>query len=309
MTSERTLSRLSRILALIPYVLGTGGAGVVEVMERFGYTEEELARDLETVFVCGLPGYGPGDLMEAFIDGDEVVIDAADYFARAPRLTASEAVSLLAAGMAISASGQGSKALDTAVDKLARAVVPDAESMLSVDVSGASHMLTELREAAVNRNVVHITYRSLSREEETKREVEPWAVFATMGNWYLQAHCRLVDAERTFRVDRIREIEVLDETFIRPEDVPEAGVGYTPSDEDIICEISLGPDAGWVPDYYPVEILGSTKNRTRVRFRSSDTEIPARLLLRLGAHARLLKGDDVARRAREIGQSLLKRYG
>lgn len=87
MSSTRTVSRLSRILALIPYVLGQDSADVEEILERFGYTKDQLTRDLNTVFVCGLPGYGPGDLMEAYIDEDEVVIDAADYFSNAPRLT------------------------------------------------------------------------------------------------------------------------------------------------------------------------------------------------------------------------------
>ena len=60
MTSERTISRLSRILALIPYVLGEGSVDVDEIVDRFGYSKEQLTRDLNTVFVCGLPGYGPG---------------------------------------------------------------------------------------------------------------------------------------------------------------------------------------------------------------------------------------------------------
>ena len=80
MTSHRTVSRISRILALIPYVLEHSTVDVDEVMDRFGYTRDQLTKDLNTIFVCGLPGYGPGDLMEAYMDEDEVVIDAADYY-------------------------------------------------------------------------------------------------------------------------------------------------------------------------------------------------------------------------------------
>jgi proteasome accessory factor C len=308
MTSERTVSRLSRILALIPYVLADEATGVHEIVERFGYTEEQLANDLNTVFVCGLPGYGPGDLMEAYIDEDEVVIDAAEYFARAPRLTPTEAISLLAAGMAISGSGQGSPELDSAVRKLTKVVVPDADKALSVDVSGESEMVGRLREAASNQKLVHIVYRSLSKETETSRDIEPWAVFTTMGNWYVQGRCRLVDAERTFRVDRIRDLQVRDETFTRPDNLSEPGVGYTPSDEDIVCDISLSNRARWVLDYYPVEVLRETTNRCHIRFHSPDAEIPARLLLRLGGEAKLLRGEEVASRARELGNTLLTKH-
>ena len=308
MTSPRTISRLSRILALIPYVLSREGAEVSEILERFGYTETQLAKDLDTVFVCGLPGYGPGDLMEAYIDENEVVIDAADYFARAPRLSSVEAISLLAAGMAIVTSGQAPKALESAVAKLQKAIVPESPEALDIDVSGESALLGVLRQAATDRKVVRIRYRSLSREEETVRQVETWNVFATLGNWYAQGHCRLADGERVFRVDRIRDCEVLNETFDRPVSVPEPGVGYTPSDDDVVCEIWLGPRASWVPDYYPVEIIKQDGQGTHVKFSSPDVELPARLLLRLGESGRLISGEEVARRASEIGNAVLARY-
>jgi proteasome accessory factor C len=308
MTSPRTVSRLSRILALIPYVLARDGVEVSEIIERFGYSEAQLTKDLDTVFVCGLPGYGPGDLMEAYIDGDEVIIDAADYFARAPRLTSTEALSLLAAGMAIVGSGQASPELEAAVEKLTNVVLPDAGSAISVDVSGESETLGKLKSAAVDRSVVRITYRSLSREMDTVRDIEPWAVFTTLGNWYLRGFCRMVEAERVFRVDRIRESEVMNEHFERPEGLPEPGVSYSPSDDDVVARIALSPRANWVLDYYPVEIVKEKDGVTQILFSSPDAEIPARLLLRLGGAAKLLEGDEVRSRVRSIGEQLRQRY-
>lgn len=308
MTSDRTASRLARILALIPYVLAKDGAKVSDIVERFGYTEAELTRDLNTVFFCGLPGYTPGDLMEAYIDGDEVVIDAADYFARAPRLTSMEALGLIAAGMAILGSGQGSPELEKAVNKLTKSLLPDAGAAIDVDVSGDSKNLAALKSAATERRVVRITYRSLTHEEETVRDIEPWALVTTLGNWYVQGHCRMVDAERVFRVDRIRQMQVLDEEFERPSSLTEPGIGYTPSDDDIRARIRLSPGARWVLDYYPVDVLKETKTGTDIRFTSPDAEIPARLLLRLGPEARLVEGEEVRARLVAIAESLLTRY-
>jgi len=307
-TSDRTASRLARILALIPYVLAKDGAKVSDIVERFGYTEAELTRDLNTVFFCGLPGYTPGDLMEAYIDGDEVVIDAADYFARAPRLTSMEALGLIAAGMAILGSGQGSPELEKAVNKLTKSLLPDAGAAIDVDVSGDSKNLAALKSAATERRVVRITYRSLTHEEETVRDIEPWALVTTLGNWYVQGHCRMVDAERVFRVDRIRQMQVLDEEFERPSSLTEPGIGYTPSDDDIRARIRLSPGARWVLDYYPVDVLKETKTGTEIRFTSPDAEIPARLLLRLGPDARLVEGEEVRARLVAIAETLLTRY-
>jgi predicted DNA-binding transcriptional regulator YafY len=308
MTSERTVSRLSRILALIPYVLDKQAVDVDEVIDRFGYTKEQLTRDLNTIFVCGLPGYGPGDLMEAYLDEDEVIIDAADFFAKAPRLTPIEALGLLASGMTVIGSGEGSPALEAAVRKLSKVVMPDAETSLTVDVLDQTRNVGVLRDAATEVRVVRMIYRSVGKEETTEREVEPWSVFATLGRWYVLGHCRLVDGQRTFRVDRIKELEVLDETFERPSTVPAPGVGYLPSEGDVTCVIELKPAARWVLEYYPVEVVRETAKATRIRFHSPDAEVPARLLLRLGTDARLIKGPEVAERAREIGRSLLAKY-
>lgn len=308
MTSLRTVSRLSRILALIPYVLEKESADVSEILGRFDYSEEQLTRDLNTVFVCGLPGYGPGDLMEAYIDEDEVIIDAADYFTRAPRLTSTETLGLLAAGMTVIGMGEGTPALESAVRKLTKAVMPEASSALVVDVVDESENVGILRSAAAERKVVQITYRSVGKEETTNREVEPWTVFTTLGRWYVMGHCRLVDGERTFRVDRIRDLEVTDETFERPQRVPEPGVGYTASEDDVVCTIDLYAKALWVLEYYPVEVLRQSGRSTRIRFSAPDAEVPARLLLRLGQDARLVKGAEVAERVEDLGGRLLAVY-
>ena len=308
MTSSRTVSRLSRILALIPYVLDRQVADVAEIMERFGYTQDQLTRDLNTIFVCGLPGYGPGDLMEAYMDEDEVIIDAADFFAKAPRLTPSEALGLLAAGMTVLGSGEGSPALESAVAKLSKVVMPDADTSLAVDVLDQSQHVGTLRDAAADHRVVRIVYRSVGKEETTERDIEPWSVVTTLGRWYVVGYCRLVAGQRTFRVDRIKELQVLDETFDRPESVPEPGVGYSPSGDDISCVIDLEPAARWVLEYYPVEVVGESGETTRIRFHSPDAEVPARLMLRLGEAGRLVEGPEVAGRIGEIGRSLLSRY-
>jgi proteasome accessory factor C len=306
--TSRTVSRLSRILALIPYVLANPGVDVDEIMERFGYSLDELTRDLNAVFVCGLPGYGPGELMEAYIDEDEVIIDSADYFSRAPRLTSTEALGLLASALAVAGSGDGTPALDSAIKKLTKVLTPDADEALAIDLTAVSNEVASLRQAASEHLATRITYRSLSREETTERVIEPWLVFTTLGNWYVMGHCRMVDDSRTFRIDRVKEVLVLDEVFDPPDPLPAPGVGYTPSDGDISAVIQLSPAARWVLEYYPVEVIKETDKATTIRFSSPDAELPARLLLRLGGTARLEKGAEVAALVSEMGSELLEKY-
>lgn len=304
MSANRTADRLSRILALIPYVLERDGATVEEILDRFGYTADQLSKDLNTVFVCGLPGYGPGDLMEAYVIDDEVVIDAADYFKRAPRLTPTEALGLLAAGLTLIGAGQGTPELESAVSKLMASVLPEEDPALTVDVLDPTEHVRDLQEAAASGRVIRIVYRSVGREQETTREIEPWTVFHTMGRWYVTGHCRMVDAERTFRVDRIRSLAATGESFDPPAERPVPGVGYSPSDGDVSAVIDLGPRARWVLEYYPVDVLADDGTTARIRFWAPDPEVAARLLLRLGDTAHWVEGVEVADRLRALGEEM-----
>jgi proteasome accessory factor C len=306
--SQRTASRLTRILTMLPWVIANPGATVEEVSERFGYSDaQDLAKDLDMVFVCGLPGYGPGDLMIAYIEDNEVVVDMADYFGEAPRLTPTETLSMLAAGMAVIATGQASPALESAVDKLARSVAPDREG-LAVDIAAEPELVGPLRAAAAGSQVVEFTYTSLSRGETTRRAVEPWTVFTSLGNWYLTAYCRHARDERIFRLDRVRDLVVIDETFTPPAKTPEPEVRYTPSDDDVRCRIRLGLGARWVLDYYPVDIVEEREDWVTIEFAAADPSVAARLLLRLGDRATLLGGDEVRDALTSLGNRILARY-
>ncbi len=307
MTSPRTAERLTRILAMLPWVIAHPGATVDEVCERFGYSRSELVKDLNLVLVCGVPGYGPGELMDAFIDGDEVVVDAADYFARPVRLTAAEALMLLAAGMAIISAESATPALTTAVAKL-QAVIDADDDAVSVDIGAEPEAAAALRRAATTGNVVTITYTALGSGETTVRDVEPWAVFGTLGNWYVSGYCRRAAAERVFRIDRIREVVVGEERFNPPAVSSEAEVRYSPSVDDVTARIELSPAAAWVADYYPVSVVSDTEAGRVVDFSATDPMVTARLLLRLGNAARLVSGSEVESATRTLQERVLARY-
>lgn len=292
---------------MLPWVIANSGASVAEVCERFGYTKRELAADLDLVFVCGLPGYGPGDLMVAYIDDDEVIVELADYFANPVRLTPPEALSLLASGMALISTGQAPEALETAVEKLQRVVLGDDGDALVVDLAEPP-FVGELRGSAASGEVVRIVHTAIASGQTTERDVEPWAVFTTMGNWYLRGHCRMAGAERVFRIDRIREIEPTGETFTVIPRSLEPEIGYTPGAEDVRATIVLRDAARWVADYYPVEIVRDGGDGLVVRFSASDPLVVARLLLRLGSAADLVEGEAVAATLEELRSKILASY-
>lgn len=307
MSSQRTARRLTRLLAMLPWVIANPGATVVEVCDRFGYTPRQLTSDLNLVFVCGLPGYGPGDLMVAYVDEDEVVVEMADYFSSAVRLSAPEALTLLAAGMAVMSSGQAPAALTSGVDKLQRVLLPDAESALVVDLA-EPELVGDLRRAATDGSVVHIVYTALGSGATTERDIEPWTVFSTMGNWYVAGHCRLAGGERVFRIDRVQEASPTGESFSPPAEPPPPVVRYSPGVDDVEATIRLSAAAQWIAEYYPLEVLEEDADTTVVQFSASDPMVVARLLVRLGSTADLIEGPEVAEALTGLRSRILARY-
>ena len=73
------------------------GVRVADAARDFGVTERQLRSDLELLWVCGLPGYGPGDLIDLSFDGDHVRVTFTAGMGRPLRLTTDEAVALVVA--------------------------------------------------------------------------------------------------------------------------------------------------------------------------------------------------------------------
>jgi proteasome accessory factor C len=89
--------QLTRLLALVPYLLARPGVRVADVAATFGVPEERLRKDLDLLWVCGLPGHGPGDLIDVEFEGDTVTLTEPAGVTRPLRLTVDEALALVVA--------------------------------------------------------------------------------------------------------------------------------------------------------------------------------------------------------------------
>src|SRR5450755_4930546 len=130
--------QLPRLLSLVPYLLTRPGARMAEVARTFGVTEEQIARDLELIYMCGLPGYFPGDLIEVDITASgRITVSNADPMSRPLRLSRDEALPLIV-GLRMLADLPGLRdrdAVDSALAKLEDAAgEAAANAAISVDV-------------------------------------------------------------------------------------------------------------------------------------------------------------------------------
>ncbi|MEE8485547.1 MAG: WYL domain-containing protein [Acidimicrobiia bacterium] len=308
MSSNTTALRLSRILAVLPWIIEHGGADIDDLLARFDYKDKpDLVKDLHLVFMTGLPGYGPGDLIDVDVSENEVYVDAAEYFSRPVRLTATEALGLLAAGMTFIESDQAPAALKSAVAKLTAVVIPDAESLVHFDVP-TPQGVSVLNGVIGRRHVARIEYVALATNVRTTREVEGQSVFFNLGNWYLSGFCRMAGAERIFRVDRIADIEELEETYEPTERSSDGIVRYRPSESDVHVTFTTDSSSRWVAEYYPVDAVELGDGSQRVTMSVSDPLVAARLLLRLGDAVCDIEGQAVLTAMADLRTRIRARY-
>jgi proteasome accessory factor C len=302
-------ARLPRLLSLVPYLLAHPGVRVEQAAADFGTTEKQLRRDLELLWMCGLPGYGPGDLVDLSFSGDTVTVTEDAGMRRPLRLTTAEATALLVALRAL-AEVPGmvdTDAVRRAVAKIESAVgAAELPAGVAVDIPAREEATsTAVRAALDHRRALRIRYYTASREVVADRVVDPMRLLLVEGRGYLEAWCRSAGGVRLFRLDRIDQLEELSEPAAappsaRPTDLS-AGL-FRPAPDQREATLLLTPGARWVGEYYPVDDLVELPDGgAEVRMRYTDDGWMVRLVLGLGGRVRVLSPptlrEAVARRA------------
>lgn len=309
--------RLPRLLALVPYLLSRPGIPIAEAAADFGVTEQQLRRDLELLWMCGLPGYGPGDLIDLSFESDTITVTYDAGMRRPLRLTTSEATALL---VALRALADTPGIPDTDAVQRALAKVEEAAGQarsagvvvgLAQDGAERPEVRSAVQRAATRRRALWMRYYTASRDAISERTVDPMRLLIIDGRSYLEAWCRSAGGVRLFRLDRVDDAAVLDEPARPPEDAEPMDVSaglFRPMPDQPVVELELEPDARWVAEYYPVDELAELSGgRTRVRMRYSDRSWMVRLLLGLGGQAHVLDPPDLAHDVRRRAEEALAR--
>ncbi|MBT2384735.1 YafY family protein [Streptomyces sp. ISL-11] len=314
------IDQTRRMLSLVTYLRERPGARVADVARAFGITEDELIGDLDVLPMCGTSFRG-GDLLDIDTDGDRIWWhnpDASGTSTGEPlRLAADEATALLVAARAVATlpglreSDRQALVRATAKIEAAAGEAAGASSRLSVTFESEGGVFADVDRAIAERRRVWLRYYSPARDELTEREVDPIRLFA-VGHTYVEAWCRLSEARRTFRLDRVAEIRLLDEPSDPPpvelRDLSEGLVQPAAEDPEVVVEV--GPGGRWVAEYYPHdEAEELPEGGLRITLRTPEPASLRRLALRLGRDGRIVTPPELADSARDAAREALAAYG
>lgn len=327
--------QLTRLLALPAWVAEHPGVTVTEAAKHFSVTRAVIERDINTLWVSGLPGGMHGDLVD---------FDAADFEAgrlrlseplgldRPVRLTRQEAISLLMALRVLAdllADDDASAPVIASTQQAVTALLSSGASTEDSDTradpgtvttgpgpahagrsSRTSRILATVRSALQNRRRLHLVYVSAT-DTPSERDVDPITLESDGSHMTLVGWCLSAQAQRSFRLDRITAAEALDTPAVRHRssrrrNQPEAD--HSASDRPR-ATLVLQPTGRWLAEQVPYLSQEETADGClRVVVEGRDRAWLIGLVLSAGRHLVAVEPPDLAQEAAASAKQALTSY-
>jgi proteasome accessory factor C len=311
-------TRLVRLLNMVPYFQANPRVTRTKAAADLGVTPKQLEEDLNQLWMCGLPGYFPGDLIDFEFSGDTIEVTFSAGIDRPLKLTSPEATGLLVALRALAdiPGVVDPEAARSAIAKIAAAAgtVGHDAAVAAVDEPAPieNRAAAAVRTAVQYKHALAIDYYAASHDTLTSRIVDPIRVLLIGGHSYLEAWSREAEGVRLFRFDRIVEATELGEPAAAPEPALHAPPDTSLFDGDPSlpsAKLRVAPPASWMFEYYPmrdVRELSDGSCEAVMTYASEDWM--TRLVLGFGSTVQVLAPESLAQRVRDAAAKALECY-
>lgn len=206
----------SRLFKILYYLLDKGHATAPELAAEFEVSSRTIYRDVEALSSAGIPVYAETGRNGGIYLLHDFVLDRAI-------LSENERQEVLAAIQSLAVTGYtcGSGMLT----KLSALFRVDTGNWLEMDFSrwGKSTFdslkFEMLKAAVIQHKEIKIVYENTG-SERSERTIQPLKLLYKSKEWYLKAFCLEKQDFRIFKLNRILDLNVLEQTFV-PKSYPE----------------------------------------------------------------------------------------
>ena len=295
--------RALRTMDLIPYILENPGQSISSLARKFSVTEDQVEKDLQLIFMCGLPGYTPYELIDiVFEDGIVSVIDP-QVLDKPRRFNKTELI-VIALGLQIlidmnKSDPSKSMKLHSLFEKIKKLGSSNAVSFKASKTN--SVFLDLINNAISERKLLIINYNSLIKDKKTRRTVNPQSVYFLNGNLYLSAFDIDIKADRVFKVDLIENCEIID--FMDHECV----IGQ-PESFDVVLDVKKSHRNFIERNSSVISAMQEFEDRIEIHIQISNLEWLKRSILSNAPGIAIKSPITLANELHESAQSLLALY-
>ncbi|MBX2871439.1 MAG: YafY family transcriptional regulator [Saprospiraceae bacterium] len=289
------------------------------IAERFGISLRTVYRDIRTLKNAGVPISGdPGigySIMEGyrlpplmFNEGEAAALLTAEKFIG--RLTDKETQAYYSNAMV------KIKAILRSSEKQALEVLDDSIAISNTQGDKGKTYLQDLLRSIASKQLLKMLYTKADGSS-SERKLEPIGCYHHKNNWYLVAFCQLKKDYRTFKLNRIVNLQVLeqrfDKTHIRLQDyIDRQDQSWKKEHPFHAIEIAFTPAFLQFAEsrkYYFGFVEQNTENgNVHMKFLNSSLEIMARWLLQFGDQATIIAPLELRDRIKVLATQLYQHY-
>lgn len=267
---------------------------------HFDVTPAQMSADLMTLWMCGLPGYTPLELMDLEFESGFVTIRNAPTLAKPRTITFQEGVALLL-GLDLVASSipEDRSDLLTCVESVRERLTKllGVPVKLSAVAAASGAVSTTISQAVQANTGLEIRYHSLYKDQISKRSVMPIDLYEMNGHQYMRAYCFTANDYREFRVDRIESAM----TAAVPAHISAQGVNQ----EKITFEITAKSQSRDVAERFAITDMAL---ETAIELSSYSRQWIERSVLASGAAVTLNSPLEIRADLAKKAQLMLNRY-
>jgi predicted DNA-binding transcriptional regulator YafY len=319
---ERTLNRTERLFALILLLQNRPSMTSRELAEHFGVSRRTIFRDLRALSESGVPlTYADGGGYE-ILEGYQLPPLMLSAREAATLLMGTEFMKLQADASLRKDAGQVAMKIQSVlpdevqeyIDRLKQRTVLDPYWLHAYQEDEEERgRWYELSEAVARQRTISMEYYVQSRDELTRRKVDPLGLVYYTDHWNLIAFDHLREAIRNFRLDNIQSMHTTLARFEPPSDFDlEAHLkerGQSPQNQQITIRFSEAVYQ-WARRGVPAQIEEEREldGGVEVTFSFENLDYLAHWLLRYGTQARVLAPDTLRKRVRDEAMALAGQY-
>lgn len=203
---------MKRLFEIIYILLEKEKVTAKELSDHFEVSQRTIYRDIEKLSEAGIPIY-----MAKGKGGGITLLQ--DFILNKTLLSEEEKKEALAAIQGFSAINEG--AFEDKLSKLSMFLGGNSQSWIEIDFSSwnkdnsLGEKFEAIKRSIINKKIIEIAYYN-SNGEYSNRTVEPLKLVFKGQGWYLYAYCKNKRDFRFFKLNRLRSIDVLADTFSRP---------------------------------------------------------------------------------------------
>jgi len=300
---DNAASRALRTMDLIPFILENPGISIGKLAKQFSVSEKQVESDLQLIFMCGLPGYTPYELIDLIFEDGVVSIIDPQVLDKPRRFTKSELVVIVLGLQLLSELSASDAIRSRKLQLLSNKIMKlgGSNSVVIAPSSSKSPYVEVITRAITDKKSLTMQYQSLVKDEISVRAIIPHSLYLMNGNLYLSALDLKAKSDRIFKVELIKNCEIGNE-------ISSEAVAQDSSTIEVVLDVQRAYRNFIERNSSIITAVEEQKNSFRVHLKLNNLEWLKRSILSNSPGIKVISPPSLAQEVAELAASLLASY-